>query len=490
MPNPISTKTIGGFAAWTERAKDIVVTELEQYFSLLFTDNVLKEKPIIEKYGLAGQTSIDSFVNIFTTMPHEQQRIPFIAVMSSPGTERKLGIGRQVISTFRDPDTGLPTKREAVGGDMTIVIEIASVDTNMRSELTDLVFSFFTMYMEERLFSFLGDANTDTQTGDQNLYQLILKSQASIQGETQAPRPQGEGFQQIYYNRITVPIIFIDYVDREVSDYALRFNPNLKLEDDEMFQLRGEPLPFDSSPEVLAFSNTDQFESSITLSGVTRKWLVHTSTYSLIRHTTDPTDVISGAGSLRFDTIQAGNDSAAALVSDVSEQVLTGKIRQQFNLRDGDASFVLFAMLQGISPLSEDSYHILYKTGQESRFELRKGPIVGSSELLASSSKTAIFQNQPYVAQLEWKVDTINSRIRLRGYVSPYETKAFGALDLRLEFIDNSNPFLTSQGEGFGFKENEGTTVIATAVADKAQVLKDISVTTQNPAKIEKAKNG
>ena len=140
--------TRGGFAAWTERAKDVIVDELRSYLSLNYA-NVLKEMPQIERYGLAGQTTAESFVSIFTALPHDEQHIPFIAVMSSPGVERKMGIGRQVIKTFHDPTTGLPMIREMVGGDLNVIIEIVSVDTNQRSELTDIIFSFFTMYAEQ-----------------------------------------------------------------------------------------------------------------------------------------------------------------------------------------------------------------------------------------------------------------------------------------------------------------------------------------------------
>lgn len=491
MPGPIVTSTTGGFAAWTERAKDIFVRELRSFFSLQFSQNVIKEMPNIERYGLAGQTSVESFVNIFTTLPHEMQRVPFIAVMSSPATERKMGIGRQVIGTFRDPNTGLPTVRECVGGDMNVIIELSATDTNMRAELTDLVYSFFTHYMEERLFSFLGSAETDSLTGAQNLYQLILKSQATLQGETDTPRPDGEGFDRLYFNRVTVPIIFIDYVDREVDDFAIRYNPNLLPQDDYFFDKYGVPLPFDES-EVLHFANTDSFESTITLSGAARRWTTYTTPYALSTHTTSTDEVLLGTGSLKFSTGLVDTDACVGVVSFKEPEIVTGKIRGKFHPKDDNAEVVLFSMLQGANPLTSSSYHLRIPVGIAKRFQLYKGAIAGNTaQLIAQSSKTSIYPNEPFVAQLDWRIDTVNNRIRLRGWVSPYESTSYGALDKRLEFIDDNSPMLTTTGEGFGCKESTTASGVLKIIVDDVDVLENIAPGVfENPAKILKPKFG
>ena len=119
--------TRGKFGSVTERAKDVIVQELRKHFELNGSDNVLTEQPLIEKYGLPGNSPAETFIEITTGLPHESQRIPRVMVMSAPGVERKMGIGRQVVKTFYHPDTQQPTIREMIGVDLQIIIEIAAV---------------------------------------------------------------------------------------------------------------------------------------------------------------------------------------------------------------------------------------------------------------------------------------------------------------------------------------------------------------------------
>src|SRR5882724_9658916 len=307
--------TIGGIAAWTERAKDVIVQQLRAYFSLQLqqaTTNALKEMPQIERYGLAGQTSEESFVQINTQLPHTQQRIPHIAIMSAANTEKKMNIGRQVVHTYHHPVTGKPMIREIVSGDMTIVIEISSVDTNVRSEISDLVYSFFTLYAEETAFSFLGDTEPDPNNGVPNNYQLILKSQAVLQGETQTPRPHGETFDIIYFNRVSVPILFFDYPDREGFDVQVCPNPLLTPEDDEQFKHLGLPLPL-AEPFALQFVAQDDFEVLGSFLGLDlTKWSVMSNAAALIRRVTIP-DTIRGTGSASFESLTDGQEAGALL---------------------------------------------------------------------------------------------------------------------------------------------------------------------------------
>ena len=488
--------TLGGFAAWTERAKDVIVQQLRLHFSLLLSQastNALKEQPMIEKFGLAGQTSQESFVQVVTQLPHANQRIPTVAVMSSPGTEKKMGIGRQVVHTYHDPVTGKPMIREIVGGDMTVVIEISATDTNIRSELTDIVHTFFTMYAEETAFSFLGDTNPDAITGVPNNYQLILKSEAIIQGETQQARPEGEAFEQIYFNRITIPILFLDYVDREGFDISVCFNSNLKPEDDDIFKARFEVVPLEE-PFQLQFVNSDNFEATSGISGLvnginTQKWNIFVNPSSIVTRVSALTvSGIKGNGLAEFESTTDGGE-AGALSNKISTGILSGKFRTRFRLSNGNSALVICAMQQGPNPLTSECYQLIVRPGttaSPSRLAIVKGILsTGPITVIGEGSRTVIPIGVNLSAQLEWKIDLVRKRVRLRGYISQCESSDFGALQKRLEFFDNTNAFLTSQGESVGFRENPETSGPSGKVfIDDPDIIQEIGARLSNPSRV------
>jgi len=486
--------TVGGIAAWTERAKDVIVQRLREHFSLLLAQastNALKEMPQIERYGLAGQTSEESYVQINTQLPHTQQHIPHIAIMSAANTEKKMNIGRQVVHTYHHPVTGKPMIREIVGGDMTIVIEISSVDTNVRSEISDLVYSFFTLYAEETAFSFLGDTEPDPNNGVPNNYQLILKSQAVLQGETQTPRPHGETFDIIYFNRVSVPILFFDYPDREGFDVQVCPNPLLTPEDDEQFKHLGLPLPL-AEPFALQFVAQDDFEVLGSFLGLDlTKWSVMSNAAALIRRVTIP-DTIRGTGSASFESLTDGQE-AGALLNRVNFGVLSGKVRCRFRMSNGNAVLAIFCMLQGTDPLASDCYHLVIRPSRHpadslqefTRMQIVKGPInIGPIVPIGEGARIMVPTGTNLSAQLEWKIDPTNKRIRLRGYLAQCESDEFGALRKHLEIFDN-NPLLTSNGEGVGFRENPDVTGDpGIVVVDDVQIIAEYGVPFVNPARV------
>ena len=88
-------------------------------------------------------------------------------------------------------------------------------------------------------------------------------------------------------------------------------------------------------------------------------------------------------------------------------------------------------------------------------------------------------------AQLEWKIDPTNKRIRLRGYLAQCESDEFGALRKHLEIFDNTSPLLTSNGEGVGFRENPDVTGDpGIVVVDDVQIIAEYGVPFVNPARV------
>ena len=113
--------------------------------------------------------------------------------------------------------TANPSKnRYEVFGDMTINVDVVSDSLNTKTELADLVFSFFAFYMEKRRFQFLGRSYFDRDLDPTEWYHIILKNQFAWSGETTRPRQGGEQYEHIYAIRGSIPIFIEDFIDRDI----------------------------------------------------------------------------------------------------------------------------------------------------------------------------------------------------------------------------------------------------------------------------------
>lgn len=437
--------TRGGFASWTERAKDVIVQELRSYVSLEYK-HVLREMPQIERYGLAGETSSESFLSIFTTRPLKPQRLPFLAVMSAPGSERKMGIGRQVIKTFHHPVTGRPTIREVVGGDMSVVIEIAAIDTNTRSELTDIVFSFFTVYLEDKNFTILGNTEVDEVSGVPNYYQIIIKNQASLAGETDMPRPEGEPVSRIYMNRITVPIVYLDYVDREGSDITVCYNPNIEPEFVEL-----PPIPEPREQYTVLF---DDFEDGGDT--ISNNWVTFQSV-DVSSHLTLIDSIQSKSLLVQTDTNPRGLQHAFFL-SNFDEFSTSGRLIVNFRILGPSTRLILSCMVQDVTRPLESGYHFVFPNSEEDliRVALYKGSVFDDRNIVNYGSQFKLYPDLTLGAAIEWKYDKKYNRTRLRAYVTKCGSRYFGELVKRFEFVDSDSPLSQNNGQGFGFLSENG----------------------------------
>jgi len=95
-----------------------------------------------------------------------------------------------------------------------IAIEVVAEDYNVRTELVDLVWTFFTFYMDERDYMFFGRSIFNASIPDET-YQIIIKPDLSISGESEVPRP-GDEVDKLFVNRINIPVTTIQYTDRAV----------------------------------------------------------------------------------------------------------------------------------------------------------------------------------------------------------------------------------------------------------------------------------
>jgi hypothetical protein len=120
--------------------------------------------------------------------------------------------------------TNLPKNRYDIAGDAVISIDVVSDDLNTRTEVSDLVYNFFTFYMEKRKFEFFGRSYFERETDPPEWFHIILDNKFSWSTEFNRPRPGGEQYEYIYAIRGSVPIFIEDFIDKDIKygDLLLR----------------------------------------------------------------------------------------------------------------------------------------------------------------------------------------------------------------------------------------------------------------------------
>jgi len=87
---------------------------------------------------------------------------------------------------------------------------------NTKQELADLVYAYFTYYLEQRYFQLLGRSYFERGLDPEEWFHIVLNGQFSWSSETSVPRPGQEGYDRIYSVRGSVPILLIDYIDKRI----------------------------------------------------------------------------------------------------------------------------------------------------------------------------------------------------------------------------------------------------------------------------------
>jgi len=101
---------------------------------------------------------------------------------------------------------------------MVINIDVISDDLNTKQELADLVYTYFTYYMEKRHFQLLGRSYFERGLDPEEWFHIIFNGQFSWSGETTIPRPGQEGYDRIYSVRGSIPVTVIDYIDKRITE--------------------------------------------------------------------------------------------------------------------------------------------------------------------------------------------------------------------------------------------------------------------------------
>lgn len=126
-------------------------------------------------------------------------------------TELGLTVGQ---SDDSDNTARPPMNRYHHAAELTVNVDIITTDPNVRRELTDLVFSWGTFWLERKHFELLGRSIFDETIADEH-YQIIMHQEVTFGAEQAVPR-SNDMKDKIHIQRVTLPVTTILYIDRPV----------------------------------------------------------------------------------------------------------------------------------------------------------------------------------------------------------------------------------------------------------------------------------
>lgn len=107
-----------------------------------------------------------------------------------------------------------PMNRYHHAAELTVNIDIITPDVNTRRELTDLVYSWATFWLEQQRFELLGRSIFDEAVPDEH-YHVIIHPEVSFGAEQSVQRPNDMS-DKVHLQRVTIPVMTIMYLDRPV----------------------------------------------------------------------------------------------------------------------------------------------------------------------------------------------------------------------------------------------------------------------------------
>lgn len=138
-----------------------------------------------------------------------QVAIPY--VLTEPGTTARFFIG--AYDNWKNP-LRPPKHRYSMSFDLNVEISVLTEDDNTRSELSDLVISFFSFFLEQKYFAFFGRTGFPGQEAITNeSYDITIRSPISGFNETEVARP-GDGTGKVYISSLVVPVRINQFLDR------------------------------------------------------------------------------------------------------------------------------------------------------------------------------------------------------------------------------------------------------------------------------------
>lgn len=128
-----------------------------------------------------------------------------------------------------------PKHRYGMAFDISCEIQVLADDENTRGEITDLVLSFFSFFLESKLFTFNGRTGYSGQTVSNEFYQIVFNPPIRSSGENEVPRGN-DASGKIHLTALQFDCTMSMYLDREVyypgtTDPFIFTSENLVLDD-------------------------------------------------------------------------------------------------------------------------------------------------------------------------------------------------------------------------------------------------------------------
>lgn len=109
-----------------------------------------------------------------------------------------------------------PRNRYHQATEVTVNVDVLSVDINTRRELSDMVYSWATFWLERDNFELQGRTWSDEDVNTpEEWWHLILHQEVNM-GQYQTTDRMNDGKDKLHIQRITIPVTLIQYLDRAV----------------------------------------------------------------------------------------------------------------------------------------------------------------------------------------------------------------------------------------------------------------------------------
>lgn len=109
-----------------------------------------------------------------------------------------------------------PKNRYGMSFDLSCQIDVYAEDDNTRTEIIDLILSFFGFFLEQKFFTFMGRAGFSGQTTQGEFYQIVLIPPMQSAQEAEIPRGGEDKSGFVYANSFTINLTTTMFIDREL----------------------------------------------------------------------------------------------------------------------------------------------------------------------------------------------------------------------------------------------------------------------------------